>query len=65
MALTKLQQDTISQFIPKFRQYLQLSNRAADLQERQKCSMLYAQKLSPQGLGQMTELEFGQVISSR
>lgn len=64
MALTETQQNTISQFVPEFRKYLNESNRAADLQERQERVTLYDQMLSPQGLEQMTELEFGQVISS-
>lgn len=64
MNLTQVQKERIANFVPVFRQYLDSGGREADLANRQARSELYAQLLSPTGLEQMTELEFGQVISS-
>lgn len=64
MMLNKAQREKIAGFIPTFKQYLQASNREADLKERQERTEMYDRLLSPEGLEQMGELEFGQVISS-
>ncbi len=64
MNLTAEQRERIGQYIPAFRQYLDSTGREADMSERQSRHELYRQLLSPEGLAQMNELEFGQVISS-
>ena len=64
MNLTPHQQERVAHFIPAFHQYLESGGRDADLADRQARSQLYGQLLSPDGLEQMTELEFGKVISS-
>jgi len=64
MRLTQVQQQRVAQFVVRFRQYLESGDQGFDLEERQKRVSAYAQLLSPAGLDQMTELEFGQAISS-
>ncbi len=64
MELLTAQKENIARFIPAFRRYLDDAERDDDILERQARRELYAQLLSPAGLRQMTELEFGQVISS-
>jgi len=60
--LTSLQQDRIARFLPAFRRYL--DNAEQDTLAQKARQDLYAQILSPVALRQMTEFEFGQVISS-
>src|SRR5947209_528529 len=62
--LTSDQQERIARFVPSFRRYLDDAERDATMLERQTRRNLYAELLSPEGLRQMTVLEFGQVISS-
>jgi hypothetical protein len=64
MELLTTQKENIARFIPAFRRYLDDAERDDDILERQARRRLYDQLLSPDGLRQMTELEFGQVISS-
>ena len=64
MNLTSLQKERVAHFIPAFRQYLESGAREADLADRHERSVVYRQLLSPGGLDQMTELEFGKVISA-
>ena len=64
MELTATQKDRISKFIPLFKGYLAESDREADLTERQERSALYARLLTAKNLSTISELEFGQVISS-
>jgi hypothetical protein len=56
--------DRIRTFVPVFQEYLGSGARGSDLDERQRRHELYSRLLSPEALGRMTELEFGQVISS-
>jgi hypothetical protein len=58
------QRDRIRSFVPVFQEYLASGNRGSDLDERQRRHDLYSRLLSPEALGRMTELEFGQVITS-
>jgi len=58
------QTERIRDFVPIFRQYLESGPREADLEERQSRHESYSRLLSPEGLDRMTELEFGQVIST-
>jgi hypothetical protein len=62
--LTAEQKASIAGHVAAFQEYLDSAEQEADLAERQARSDLYAHLLSPVGLDQMTELEFGQVISS-
>lgn len=64
MKMTAGQKELISKFVPIFKNYLMTGGRDADLKDLQERSILYSHLLSPDGLVQMTELEFGQVISS-
>ena len=64
MNLTQAQKERIAKFIPLFKSYLQASDRETDRAERQTRSDMYLKLLSPEGLSRMTELEFGQAISS-
>jgi hypothetical protein len=64
MTLINTQAERIAKFVQVFKKYLQATDREADLQERQERIELYGRLLSPEGLQQMTELEFGQAISS-
>jgi len=64
MNITPLQQQRIEQFVPTFKRYLEATDREADLQERRERTEMLSQLLSPEGLEKMTDLEFGQVISS-
>ncbi len=64
MMLTELQKERIGQFAPTFKEYLLSLEREDDLQKRLERSEMLGQLLSRAGLERMTELEFGQVISS-
>ncbi|MEP7289189.1 MAG: hypothetical protein ABI947_25840 [Chloroflexota bacterium] len=64
MDLTTEQKDQIARFVPAFRRYLDDTEVDANILERQARVQLFADLLSPEGLSQMSELEFGQVISS-
>lgn len=64
MSLTPGQKKYIEQFVPIFNQYVQSGDHTDDFKHRKARSQLYSQLLSPDALNQMTELEFGQVISS-
>lgn len=64
MELLTTQKENIARFIPAFRRYLDDAERDDNILDRRARRELYAQLLSPAGLRQMTELEFGQVISS-
>jgi len=64
MQLTPNQKENISKFIPVFQSYLKRTDRIDDLNILQERTRLYERILSPQGIEQMTELEFGKLISS-
>jgi len=64
MDLNQTQKERIAKFVPTFKKYLEASDREADLEERHERTEMLSRLLSPEGLEQMTELEFGQVISS-
>ena len=64
MELTKEQKDKIADFIPVFKKYLKSHESSEDLQSRHERSEMYSKFLSKDGIEQMTEIEFGQVISS-
>lgn len=64
MDLTEEQRDKISGFCSQFQKYLDSDDREADLEERRERSKLYEKLLSPSAVENITELEFGQVISS-
>src|SRR5215208_3688781 len=61
--LTAEQKAQIARFVPAFRRYLD-DESDPNLLERQGRVNLFTDLLSPEGLADMTELEFGQVISS-
>lgn len=63
MALSDVQKNKIVQFIPTFKEYLNSANREDDLSSRKQRISAFEQPLSPTGIDQMTELEFGSVIS--
>jgi hypothetical protein len=58
------QVDRIRSFVPTFQQYLESGSRDSDLEQREGRHDSYSRLLSPEGLSRMTELEFGQMISS-
>ncbi len=62
--LSQEQKERIARFVPVFRRYLDDTERDANMLERQARRALFADLLSPEGLSHMTELDFGQVISS-
>lgn len=62
--LTQEQKERIAAFVPAFQQYRPSLDEEADWEHRRKRRELYSQTLSPSGIDQMTELEFGQYISS-
>ncbi len=64
MNLTPIQKQRIAEFSVDFREYLASESHFNDLDERNKRHELYVQQLSPERLKEMTELEFGQIISS-
>jgi len=64
MELTKDQKELIAGFVPTFKKYLKSPISSEDLQSRHERSEMYSRLLSCDGIEQMTELEFGQVISS-
>lgn len=64
MKLTQIQQEKIAKFVPLFKKYLEASDREADLAERHERVEMYRSLLSIEGLQRLTELEFGQAISS-
>lgn len=61
---SEAQQERIARFAPVFRRYLDDAEHDENMLERQARLDLYAQLLAPAALRSMTELEFGQVISS-
>lgn len=64
MELTKQQKELISDFVPTFNKYLKSREGVEDLQKRHERSEMYSRNLSKEGIEQMTEIEFGQVVSS-
>jgi hypothetical protein len=64
MELTQEQKQKIVAFIPTFKKYLKSPVSSEDLQSRHERSEMYSRLLSHDGIEQMTEIEFGQVISS-
>jgi hypothetical protein len=64
MELTSLQKERIADFVPIFKKYLKSPVSKEDLQSRHERSEMYSRLLSRDGIEQMTEIEFGQVISS-
>jgi hypothetical protein len=64
MELTKEQKQRIVAFVPVFKKYLKSPVSSEDLQSRHERSEMYSRLLSRDGIQQMTEIEFGQVISS-
>ncbi|MEW6029546.1 MAG: hypothetical protein ACOYZ8_09830 [Chloroflexota bacterium] len=64
MELTAEQKERIADFVPIFKKYLKSSVSSEDLQSRHERSEMYSRLLSRDGIEQMTEIEFGQVVSS-
>lgn len=64
MNITAQQKQCIEQFIPTFKNYLGTSDREDDLLVRKERIEKFGRLLSPSALTEMTELEFGQVVSS-
>ncbi|HLY26102.1 MAG TPA: hypothetical protein VKQ72_07170 [Aggregatilineales bacterium] len=64
MSVSQEQKERIARFVPVFRRYLDDTERDANMLERQSRRELFAELLSPAALSKMTELDFGQVISS-
>jgi len=64
MEISKEQKQRIRQFIPVYRQYAQSDEFSEDREKRQQRQALYTRILSQNNIDQMTELEFGQFISS-
>ncbi|MEW5870805.1 MAG: hypothetical protein AB1894_16140 [Chloroflexota bacterium] len=64
MKLTQAQRENIAKFIPVFQEYLESADGQEDQLQREDRKQLYKKLLSPDGLYTMTELEFGQVMSS-
>lgn len=62
--LSPPQRERIARFVPAFRRYLDNIEHEDDFLERQARHELYTQLLSASGLSQMSELEFGQLVSS-
>src|SRR5512141_1544668 len=64
MELTRQQKEQIIKYVPIFKKYLKSPVSKEDLQSRHERSEMYSRLLSRDGIEQMTEIEFGQVISS-
>ena len=64
MPLKAEQRELITSFVPGYQQYLDSIDYETDMAARRTRQELYAQRLSPAALDQMSELEFGQVIGS-
>lgn len=64
MSLTDQQRQNINSYLPAYQDYLKSPEGREDLQARAERIQLYERLLSPSGLVEMTDLEFGQVISS-
>jgi hypothetical protein len=64
MNLTAQQYQNIECYLKTYQEYLNSTEGKDDLQARAERIRLFERLLSPDGLSQMTELEFGQVISS-
>ena len=64
MKLTTIQNKAISQYIPVYQVYHASTEGKEDIQIREERIKLFKKLLSPEGLAEMTELEFGQVVSS-
>ena len=64
MNLTQNQKERIAHFIPIYKGYTESSKYQEDCEDRQQRQWLFASLLSLEFINQMTELEFGQVISS-
>ncbi len=64
MALSSLQKERIARFVPAFRRYLDNAEHDEELLAQKARQELYAQLLAPTAIRQMTEFEFGQIISS-
>lgn len=64
MNVTQNQKERIAHFIPVYRQYTQSSGYQEDCENRKQRQALFISLLSLESIDQMTELDFGQVISS-
>src|SRR5215213_2570999 len=64
MELSPEQKERIARFVPAYQQYEETIEYQAAMSEQQQRRELYERLLTPAALDQMTELEFGQVISS-
>jgi len=64
MNINQKQKERIAGFVPVFRKYIQSSEFPEDRADRHEREALYANILSQETIEEMTELEFGQVISS-
>jgi hypothetical protein len=62
--LSQEQKERVTRFVPAFHQYLESLEYQEDMAEQHARKELYERLLSPEGIGVMAELEFGQVISS-
>jgi hypothetical protein len=62
--LTEQQKEIIAKFLPIYKKYLESAEYQQDKEAHQLRQKLYSEVLSSQKIDQMTELEFGQVISS-
>lgn len=64
MNLTSKQREHIQRFVPAYQRYQESDEHVRDCAARSARSELYRQLLSQNEINKMTELEFGQVISS-
>jgi hypothetical protein len=64
MKLTPEQKERLVQFVPAYQQYEESIEYQRDMAEQQARKERYAVLLSASGIDQMTETEFGQIISS-
>ena len=64
MNINESQKERLIHYIPVYKKYTQSSEYREDCDDRQQRQTLFASILSPRSIDQMTELEFGQVISS-
>ncbi len=64
MNLTENQKEFFTRYIRVYEHYVQSTEYMEDIENRQQRQSLYANLLSRETIDQMTELEFGQVISS-
>lgn len=64
MELTARHKTNVAKYIPAYKKYLKSSSAEEDRASRDARITLYHHIFSPEALEQMTELEFGQVVSS-